>query len=198
MLKLILEIVGTVAFSASGAVVGIRKRMDIFGVISLGIFTAVGGGVIRDLIIGVTPPTAFRNPVYTLVAITVASVVFLPFIRRRIDLDHFIWVLIDSFGLGAFTMTGVSTGIPFDNLFLEVFLGVVTGIGGGVIRDICAGEIPMIYVRHFYACPCIIGALVCALLDDVSPDAAVVSGAVIIIVLRLLAAKYRWHLPKAD
>ncbi len=198
MLKLILEFIGTVAFSASGAVVGIRKKMDILGVISLGVFTATGGGVIRDLLIGVTPPAAFRNPVYTFVAIAVAVTVFLPFIRRRIDLDHFVWVLVDAVGLGAFTMTGVSTGVPFDNLFLEVFLGVVTGIGGGVIRDICAGEIPMIYMKHFYACPCIIGALLCALLYKLSPDIAVVSGSVIIVVLRLLAAKYRWHLPKAD
>lgn len=197
MLKSILEIIGTIAFSVSGAVVGIRKKMDILGVTTLGIITAVGGGVIRDIIIGATPPAAFRNPVYALVAIAAALVVFLPFISTRINLDHFIWILADSIGLGAFTMIGVSTGASFDNVFLEVFLGVITGVGGGVIRDVCSGDIPMIFIKHFYACPCIIGAVICAVMNDINPDLAIVSGFAAIIVLRLLAAKYKWHLPKA-
>ena len=197
MLKSILEIIGTIAFSVSGAVVGIRKKMDILGVTTLGIITAVGGGVIRDIIIGSTPPAAFRNPVYALVAIAAALVVFLPFISTRINLDHFIWILADSIGLGAFTMIGVSTGASFDNVFLEVFLGVITGVGGGVIRDVCSGDIPMIFIKHFYACPCIIGAVICAVMNDINPDLAIVSGFAAIIVLRLLAAKYKWHLPKA-
>ena len=197
MLKSILEIIGTIAFSVSGAVVGIRKKMDILGVTTLGIITAVGGGVIRDIIIGSTPPAAFRNPVYALVAIAAALVVFLPFISTRINLDHFIWILADSIGLGAFTMIGVSTGASFDNVFLEVFLGVITGVGGGVIRDVCSGDIPMIFIKHFYACPCIIGAVICAVMNDFNPDLAIVSGFAAIIVLRLLAAKYKWHLPKA-
>lgn len=197
MLKSILEIIGTIAFSVSGAVVGIRKKMDILGVTTLGIITAVGGGVIRDIIIGATPPAAFRNPVYALVAIAAALVVFLPFISTRINLDHFIWILADSIGLGAFTMIGVSTGASFDNVFLEVFLGVITGVGGGVIRDVCSGDIPMIFIKHFYACPCIIGAVICAVMNDFNPDLAIVSGFAAIIVLRLLAAKYKWHLPKA-
>lgn len=197
MIKSILEIIGTIAFSVSGAVVGIRKKMDILGVVTLGIITAVGGGVIRDIIIGVVPPTAFRNPIYTLIAIIAALVVFIPFISKKINLDHFIWVLTDSIGLGAFTILGVSMGTDFDNLFLEVFLGVITGVGGGVIRDICSGDIPMIFIKHFYACPCIIGAVICAVLNSFAPNAAIVFGFMIILILRLLAAKYRWHLPKA-
>lgn len=197
MIQSILEIIGTIAFSASGAVVGIRKKMDILGIATLGIFTAVGGGVIRDLIIGVVPPTAFRNPVYTIMAIVVALLVFLPFVRERINLDHFIWVLADSIGLGAFTIIGVSTGYAFDNIFLEVFLGVVTGVGGGVIRDVCSGGIPMIFVKHFYACACIIGALVCSVLHRFDPNLAMLAGFVVVLVLRLLAAKYKWHLPRA-
>lgn len=197
MLKLILEIIGTIAFSVSGAVVGMRKKMDILGVTTLGIITAVGGGVIRDVLIGVTPPNAFRNPVYAIIAIIVAVTAFLPFVRKKINLDHFIWVLVDSVGLAAFTMIGVLAGVQYDNVFFEVFLGVTTGVGGGVMRDICAGEIPMIFVKHFYACPCIIGALICAVLYDVSPYIAIVLGFSAIVILRLLAAKYKWHLPKA-
>ena len=94
-------------------------------------------------------------------------------------------------------MIGVSTGASFDNVFLEVFLGVITGVGGGVIRDVCSGDIPMIFIKHFYACPCIIGAVICAVMNDFNPDLAIVSGFAAIIVLRLLAAKYKWHLPKA-
>ena len=197
MINRILEIIGTIAFSVSGAVVGIRKKMDILGEVTLGVVTAVGGGIIRDIIIGVVPPTAFCDPIYTFIAIVVALLVFLPFISNRINLDQFIWVLADSIGLGAFTIIGVSTGYAFDNLFLEVFLGVITGVGGGVIRDICSGEIPMIFIRHFYACPCIIGAVICAVLNRYDPDLAMVFGFITILILRLLAAKYRWHLPKA-
>lgn len=197
MITSILEIIGTIAFAVSGAVVGIRKKMDILGVVTLGIITAVGGGILRDIIIGVVPPTAFRDPIYALIAIATGIIAFLPFIRKRINLDHFIWILADSIGLGAFTMIGVSTGAATDNLFLQVFLGVLTGVGGGVIRDICSGDIPMIFVRHFYACPCIIGAVACAVLNRYDPVLAIVSGFAIILILRLLAAKFRWHLPKA-
>ena len=192
-----LEIIGTIAFSLSGAAVGIRKKMDILGVAALAVITAVGGGIIRDIIIGVVPPTAFCDPVYAIIAIAVAVIAFLPFISKKIDLNHFIWVLADSIGLGAFTVIGVSTGFAFDNLFLQVFLGVITGVGGGVIRDICSNEIPMIFVKHFYACPSIIGAVVCAVLNRFDSTLAMVSGFIIVLVLRLLAAKYRWHLPKA-
>lgn len=197
MITNILEIIGTIAFSVSGAVVGIKKKMDILGVATLGVITAVGGGILRDIIIGVVPPTAFRNPAYTLIAIAVAVLAFFPFVSRKINLDHFIWILADSIGLGAFTMIGVSSGTAFDNLFLEVFLGVLTGVGGGVIRDICSGDIPMIFVKHFYACPCIIGAIICAVLNRYDPDLAIVVGFAVILILRLLAAKFKWHLPKA-
>ena len=197
MLTSILEIIGTIAFSVSGAVVGIKKKMDVLGVVTMGIITAVGGGIIRDLLIGVVPPAAFRDPIYALIAIGVAVIAFFPFVSRKINLDHFIWILADSIGLGAFTMIGVSTGTTFDNIFLEVFLGVLTGVGGGVIRDICSGDIPMIFIRHFYACPCIIGAILCAVLNKYDPDLAMVLGFAVILILRLLAAKFKWHLPKA-
>ena len=197
MFKTILEIIGTVAFSVSGAFVGIRNKMDFLGVVTMGVVTAVGGGIIRDIIIGVTPPTTFRDPIYALIAIAAAIIVFLPFISKRIHPNHFIWVLTDAIGLGAFTMIGVSTGASFNNTFLEVFLGVVTGVGGGVLRDICSDNIPMIFVKDFYASPCIIGAVLCAVLNGYSIVPAMASGFAVIVVLRLLAAKYRWHLPKA-
>ena len=197
MLELLLELIGTVAFSVSGAVVGIQKKMDMLGVVTLGIMTAVGGGIIRDLLIGVTPPMAFKNPIFIVISIITALIVFLPVVSKAINLDRFIWILADSVGLGAFTVIGVLAGVAYDNIFLEVFLGVTTGVGGGVIRDICAGGIPMIFVKHFYACACIIGAIVCAIFYDYNPIIAVVLSFSVTVVLRLLAAKFKWHLPKA-
>lgn len=197
MVRYILEIIGTVAFSVSGAVIAIQKKMDILGVTTLGVITALGGGIFRDILIGKTPPTAFNNPLYALVAIVAAIITFLPVVSKRINLDRFIWVFVDSIGLGAFTMIGVSAGTSFNNVFFEIFLGVTTGVGGGVVRDICAGNLPMIFIKHFYACPCIIGAVVFVILNGYNANIAVILGFTVIVALRLLAAKYKWHLPKA-
>lgn len=193
----VLEMIGTVAFAISGAMVGISKKMDIFGVCMLGMTTAVGGGILRDLIINVTPPMAFQNPVYALVSLGVSVITFLPFIRSRIHLDKMIPVIIDAVGLGVFTAVGVKAGMMYDNLFLEVFLGTVTGVGGGVLRDLFAAEKPMIFIKHIYACACIAGALLCALLYPLNGQIAVLSGIGITVLLRILAAKFKWHLPKA-
>ncbi len=197
MIGIILEIIGTVAFSVSGAYVGIKKKMDILGVAVMGLLTAVGGGILRDVIIGTTPTKAFENPLYAILAIVTAVIAFLPGIRERIHPDHFLWVVIDSIGLGAFTMVGVVEGMPFGHVFLAVFLGTITGVGGGTMRDVCAGEIPMIFVKHFYACPCILGAVLCALLYPVNAEIAQLAGFAFVFILRLLAAKFKWHLPKA-
>ena len=188
---------GTIAFSVSGALVGIKKKMDVFGVTMLGLITAVGGGIFRDLIIGVNPPKAFQNPLYAFIAIAVAIITFLPAVRKLINLDQKLWVFIDAIGLAVFTVIGVKAGQQFNNIFLEIFLGTVTGVGGGVVRDICAQEMPMIFVRHFYACASIAGALICAVLYPINSGIAVILGITVIIILRMLAAKYKWHLPKA-
>lgn len=196
-MSFVFEMLGTIAFAISGAMVGIRNKMDILGVVVLGMTTAVGGGIIRDLIIGITPPLAFQEPVYALVAIAVSLLVFLPPVRNRIDLDDALLNLVDAIGLGVFTVTGVKAGMSYGSLFLQVFLGVLTGVGGGVLRDVFANEKPMIFVRHFYAVASMCGALLCALLYPVNENAALLSGILIIIVLRILAAKFKWHLPKA-
>ena len=191
-----LEIIGTIAFAVSGAMVALEKKMDVLGVLALGLVTAVGGGIVRDIIIGVTPPTAFRKPVYAITALVVALIVFLPFIRKKIDPKSSLLLIMDSIGLGVFTVIGVRAGIPFGNSFLAIFVGAVTGVGGGVIRDVFALELPSIFVHRFYACASLIGAIACTYLWRVNETLALAAGAVIVIVLRLLAAKFRWHLPK--
>ena len=144
-----MEMAGTVAFAASGAMVGVERNMDIFGVSVLGVVTAVGGGMIRDIVLGIIPPNVFTNPVYALVATITSCVVFLVFYWKRQLLEgHMrltydrVMLVMDSIGLGIFTVVGVNTGIRsgyMDNVFLLVFLGTITGVGGGLMRDMMAG-----------------------------------------------------------
>jgi uncharacterized membrane protein YeiH len=201
----ILEIIGTVAFAISGAMVAMEKKMDIFGVIILGMTTAVGGGIMRDLLLGNTPPAAFRNPVYAVVSMVTSLVVFLPSVRQLFQKNSrwyelgMLWM--DSIGLGVFTVIGIQVAFSSEagyNYFLGIFVGVVTGVGGGILRDLFAGDMPYIFVRHFYASASLGGALVCALGWTVlGGSLAMIAGAVITLILRLLAAHYHWSLPKA-
>ena len=170
-----LEIMGTVAFAISGAVLGIRKRMDIFGVSILGLTTGVGGGIIRDLIVGNNPPLTFQDPVYLVVSIITSIIVFLPVIRT--------WIFRETRFYEA----------------LMLLVGVITGCGGGVLRDMMAGDRPYIFVKHFYASASLLGALACILLwNRIGYGGAMLLGATSIVVLRLLAARNHWSLPKAD
>lgn len=200
-----LELIGAVAFAASGALVGIEKKMDVFGVAILGLTTAVGGGILRDLILNITPPAAFRDPALAGAAILVSIVLFVPSVRRALARTGRLYdsmiLIMDSIGLGLFTVTGVQVAYAATterNLFLITFVGVLTGVGGGILRDTFAGDTPLIFVKHFYACASIIGAWVCALMwVRAGSLASMVAGAAITTVLRLLAAHYHWSLPKA-
>ena len=206
MLIFILELIGTIAFAASGAITGLSKKMDIFGVATLGVVTSVGGGVIRDLILGLTPPATFSKPVYALVAIAVSIIIFIPAVRRILFKQQAVYdyamLFMDSLGLGIFTVVGIQVAYTADashNIFLLIFVGMITGIGGGVLRDVLAGNTPYIFVKHFYACASLIGAIICiALWKYVGQTIAIAGGAIAILILRLLAAHYRWSLPKAE
>ena len=201
---LILEIIGTVAFAVSGAMTGLSKKMDIFGVVILGLTTAVGGGAIRDIILGLTPPAMFTNPIYAAVAAVVSVIVFLPAVRRWLTAysraSDLVMLVMDSLGLGVFTVVGIQrayTATDHRGVFLLVFVGVVTGVGGGLMRDVMAGNTPYIFVKHVYASAALMGALLCALLRGVCGELwASVIGTVVILVLRLLAATFHWKLPK--
>ena len=202
---LILELAGTMAFAASGAMTGMKKNMDIFGICILALTTAVGGGVIRDLILGNTPPATFRNPVYATVAIATALVLFLPGVRKLLMRDQPLYdmamLLLDTAGLGIFTVMGIRiahTVAAQHTLFLLVFVGVVTGVGGGVIRDIMAGDTPFIFVKHVYASASLAGALLCVALWPYTGEIpAMLAGMALVIVIRLLSAHYHWNLPRA-
>ena len=194
----ILEMAGTIAFAASGAMVGICV---------LGVVTAVGGGATRDIILGIVPPGMFQNPIYTIVATVTSCIVFAIMYwkqellegENRLVYDK-IMLVMDSVGLGVFTVMGVDKGITegyMGRTFFLVFLGTVTGVGGGLIRDMMAGVPPYIFVRHIYACASIVGAIVYVWIYRLWGSVpAMVIGTVVVILIRYLAAHYRWNLPR--
>ncbi len=201
-----IEIIGTVAFASSGAMVAVRKKLDLFGIIVLGVITAVGGGMLRDLMIGNIPPNMFQNPVYVSTAFVTVLILFLLFRRwpfllesRYMETYEKIMNILDAIGLGAFTVTGIETGIDagYGNYrFLVIFLGVITGIGGGILRDIMAGETPFVLKKHIYACASISGAcLYVFLLQFIHSDYAMLLSALLVIAIRILASHFRWNLP---
>lgn len=207
MIIFCMEMIGTVAFAASGAMVGVEKSMDIFGVCMLGIVTAVGGGLTRDIVLGLHPPGVFSRPIYVLVSIVVSCLIFVGMyfhqIRRegnfRVLYDRAMLIM-DSIGLGIFTVVGVNTGIENgyeDEWFLLVFVGTITGVGGGLLRDMMAGNPPYIFVKHIYACASILGAFLCAVLYPwIGSVWSMFLAAAVVIILRYLAAHYRWNLPR--
>ena len=197
------EIIGTAAFAVSGAFTAVRRDMDVFGVMILGLTTAVGGGVIRDLILGLTPPRTFQHPIYAAISLAAAVVVFLiarrGWTEKRSGPYAVTMLVMDSLGLGAFTVSGMGAALDAgqDGVFLLVFVGVVTGVGGGVLRDIMSGETPLIFRKHVYASASILGALLCAALLGVNETLALTLGMAATVVIRLLAAAFRWNLPHA-
>lgn len=206
-----LEIIGTAAFAISGAVVGIRKQMDLFGIMIMGAVTAVGGGVLRDIILGNTPPVAFRDPVYFAVALIAALTVFIA-VSRRADTDggaipgwirrcyEGLFFFADTVGLAVFTMSGMQVAQASGygaNIFLLLFVGVVTGVGGGVLRDILGGRKPQIFMRQFYAMASLLGAISYVCLTYVADTTlSYTVGLGIVIILRMLAVRFSWRLPK--
>ena len=206
MIIFVFEIVGVIAFAISGALVGIKKKMDILGISILGLLVACGGGVIRDLVLGITPPMTFRNPIYATIAILTSIAVFIYAVKAPKKTSHRttdkIMLIMDAIGLGIFTVMGINTAYMQEqdySWFLLIFVGVITGVGGGILRDIMAGDRPYVFVKHFYASASIIGAIVYVIiLPYLGTVTSMFVGTGVIIVLRILAAKYRWSLPKPE
>ena len=202
----VLEIIGTIAFASSGAMVAIEKKMDIFGVNILGATTAVGGGIMRDVILGLTPPTAFAKPVYILFAVATSTLLFFivyinpDIIHSKIKCKYYDRIMLwcDTVGLGIFTVLGVQTASKFvrENMFFFVFIGVLTGVGGGVLRDIMARETPYILVKQIYACASIVGGIVFVLCQRTSMTnmTAMLLGMAVTVIIRSMAAHYNWNL----
>ena len=203
---LILQLIGTVSFAVSGAMTAMRKGMDVLGVTVLGLTTAVGGGILRDVLLGRTPPAIFSDPLSVAVAAAAAVLVFIPAIRHLLlktrRISDLTMLLTDSLGLGIFTVIGTQvacTALDHANWFTIAFLGTITGVGGGVVRDVLAGDQPYIFRKHIYALASLAGALVWVMVHRLWSDtAAMLIGGSLIVVIRLLAAHFRWSLPKAN
>ena len=200
-----IEIIGTIAFASSGAMLGIRKNLDIFGVVVLGLCVAVGGGIVRDIILGLTPPSAFRDPSYALTALVTAVLLFgIVYWKQEILTSRYMEIYetimnyCDAAGLGIFTVLGVYTGYEqgYRGRFFLIFLGMLTGIGGGVIRDVLADTMPFILRKHIYAVASLAGAFVCQRLIGQNLYLALAAGTAVVLVIRILASHYRWNLPR--
>lgn len=203
---LILQLMGTVSFAVSGAMTAMRKGMDVLGVTVLGLTTAVGGGILRDLLLGRTPPAIFSDPLTVALAAVSSILVFIPAVRRQLGKTPRVYELTmrltDALGLGIFTVIGAQVAceaLGHANWFTIAFLGTVTGVGGGVVRDVLSGDLPYIFRKHIYALASLAGALTWVAIQRLWGDRlAMLIGASLVVVIRLLAAHFRWSLPRAN
>lgn len=194
----LLDLIGTAAFAASGAWAAVERRMDLFGVLVLGLVTAVGGGTLRDLILGDTPTFSLKHEGYLYLSIGVALAVF--FGHRHLSRLRQPLLLFDAIGLGTFVVIGTGKGIAFGLGPLgAVMMGVMTATAGGVIRDILSNQVPLILCREVYASPCVAGGLLLVALGQtaLAPGLAGLIAALVVIGIRLLAIRYDWSLPHA-
>ena len=201
------EFVGIIAFAISGAMISIQRKMDVFGVILLSMVTALGGGAMRDIFLGVFPPRNFFNSFHLWCALITAVVVFvLAKIFSSFFFDNFkrineIVNVFDAFGLAAFTISGVQVTLDagYDKWNFAIFMGVFTAVGGGLLRDVMSREKPMIFCKNVYATAVIIGTVCYFFLGKIIPEnIAIVITFAVIVTIRILAAKFRWDLPKVE
>ena len=202
------ELVGIVAFALSGAILAAQKGLDLFGVVFLGVVTSVGGGTVRDVLLGLTPPRMFYNYEYVALAVVTALALFLVFrlapgaragMAGRIDL---LYNLCDAVGLGIFVVVGTQTCLDAgysDNAFLCIFLGMTSGVGGSILRDMMCAGIPTVLRKHVYALAAVAGSAVYYLLRRMAVDGTfpILCGMAVTVALRMLARHYRWNLPRA-
>jgi uncharacterized membrane protein YeiH len=194
----LLDLVGTAAFAASGAWVGVRKRMDLFGVLVLGMVTAVGGGTLRDLLLGDTPPFSLKDESYIYIAISVSLIVFANRVRFKLLEKPLLYF--DAVGLGTFVVIGTTKALDFQLGWLgAILMGVMTGTAGGVFRDVLANQVPLILRREIYASACVAGGALLVILEQSGAGRLVAAllAAGTVITVRLLAIRYGWGLPRA-
>ncbi len=196
MFYLTIDILGTIAFAISGVLVAMEKKLDMFGVLIIAFVTAVGGGTLRDMLIGNTPVVWMRQSVYifTILGAVIFAILFvnqLKYLRKTL-------FLFDTIGIGLFTMVGIEKGLTADLMpVMCIILGTITASFGGVIRDILCNEIPVIFHKEIYATACILGGLSYFLLIQLPIDDthAYIAAILIIILVRILAVKFHIALP---
>ncbi|MFY0713174.1 trimeric intracellular cation channel family protein [Seonamhaeicola sp. NFXS20] len=191
-----IDILGTIAFAISGVLVAFNKKMDLFGVLIIAFVTAVGGGTLRDLLIGNTPVGWMKDMTYTYVIIT--SAVFAIIFRSKINYLRTSLFLFDTIGIGLYTVVGIEKGIQAElHPIICIALGTMTASFGGVIRDILCNEIPVIFRKEIYATACIVGGIIYFLLNQfpIQENVVFLVAGFVVIAIRLLAVKFNIMLP---
>lgn len=191
-----IDLIGTMAFAISGVLTAFNKKLDPFGVFIIAFVTAVGGGTLRDMLIGRTPVGWMRdiNYVYVIGLGYFLALIF----RKKLDRLRTSLFLFDTIGLGVFTLIGLEKGIEINlHPVICIALGTMTACFGGVIRDILCNEIPVIFRREIYATICIFGGMVFFTLKyfQINDDLLYLITSLVIIAVRLLAVNYKWYLP---
>lgn len=199
-----LELIGAAAFAVSGAMAAIEKRADIFGVLFLAVTTALGGGVIRDVLIGRIPPVMFVSYWYLLISVAAALAVFIDAYLRsekyKLHLDKLDAVnnIFDAIGLAVFTVSGMNAAMPVsDNIILVLFVGMCTGVGGGMLRDVMTNTMPKVLRKRVYAVASLLGGGLYYAMYALGANqlASIGCGMLLIFALRLFATIYKWNLP---
>ena len=193
----IIEVLGTISFAMSGSFAAMQKRLDPFGVLIIAFVTSVGGGTVRDLLLGI--PVFWMHDLLMCGLILITCIFSMVFksIEKNFKVTLFIF---DSFGLGLFTIIGVQKGLNVDiHPLICIGLGTITGCFGGIIRDILLNRIPLVFRKEIYASACIIGASIFLLLTHFTQISYIIIHIftiLLIVAIRTLAVKYHWHMPK--
>ncbi|MCW8330117.1 TRIC cation channel family protein [Photobacterium sp. SDRW27] len=194
MLIYILDMFGTAVFAASGVLLAGRLRMDPFGIVVLASVTAIGGGTIRDMALGATPVFWITDTNYLWVIFVTCLIAMLA-IRKPKQMPWYFLPVADAIGLAVFVAIGVEKALRFGaSPMVAVIMGVITGCGGGVIRDILAREIPMVLRTEVYATACILGGIIHTTALTLQIDSAVATLAGVVTTLTIRLAAIRWHL----
>lgn len=190
-----MECIGTIAFAVSGAVVAIEKKLDYYGICFLAVITAIGGGIMRDILLDEFYPASLNNPVPALISLGTAVIVIL-FYDKIVKLEHLVSIA-DGLGLAAFTAIGARVAVVsgHHNLYSVVIMGMLTGTFGGVLRDITVKEIPRCFRREVYAVASLIGAVAFEITYDFFGYAeAMYICFGVTLAVRMVSLKMNWHL----
>lgn len=194
----VLDLVGTAAFAITGAFKAVEHKSDIVGIIILATITGVAGGVLRDVVIGRIPPVAIANPLYVGIAIAMAVAIF--FLYKSFKRYEGIVLKFDAVGLGVFTVIGTSFAYSVFGLnFLAMaFAGMITAVGGGILRDVFVNEVPIVFIKELYASASFAGVVAFYLMLAAGIDFTIAAIPCIVLVtaIRVLAMKYNWNLPR--
>ncbi len=192
----ILDIIGTFVFAVSGVAAAVERKFDLFGTIILAFVTAVGGGTLRDVLLGAKPVSWMNSDLHILVILCAIPVAF--FFSKMLRKLRKTFLLFDTIGIGLFTILGIEKALSMGmSPIVSIMMGVVSAVFGGIIRDVLSNEVPFIFRKEIYAFACVSGAIIYLTLlqFNMAVDIAMIISVVVVIAIRLLAMRYAWSIP---